>query len=119
MNFRPELAAAVMDGTKRVTRRAVSENPNSPYHPRRAKRMVGKRIAVCPGRGKRRIGRVRVAAVELDYGFSPELRRPTLREARLEGFDSVDAFVAKWVELNGHGGRDVWRIRLADPEPGA
>lgn len=92
MNFRPELAEAVVAGRKTVTRR---------------------RIAVCPGRGKVRIGSAAVAAVERE-NFSPA--EITYLEARREGFDSVLAFIETWINLHDEAKPiDVWRIELAEP----
>lgn len=115
MNFRRELAEAVMDGRKVVTRRLVSDNPRSPYHPDRAPKLVGKRIAICPGRGKHRIGEATVVGVDWQ-DFWPALIGND--EARREGFEDASAFRIVWAQL--HGSYDpirVWRIELADPVP--
>ncbi len=63
MNFQPALARLVMAGEKTVTRRLASKNSRSPW----ARGGCGLRVegscAVCPGRGKRAIGRVTVVDV--------------------------------------------------------
>ncbi len=64
MNFRPELAEAVMAGRKTATRRLVSDNPRSPWWREKCVYRVGQVVAVCPGRGRRQIGRARVSSVE-------------------------------------------------------
>lgn len=99
-----------MAGRKWVTRRAMSENPRSPYHPDRARRLVGKRIAVCPGRGKNRIGSVVVAHVSGEE-FDPATISQSV--ARSEGFGSPDAFKHTWLAINGSlDPINVWRIEL-------
>lgn len=104
-----------MEGRKTVTRRAVSDNPRSPYHFDHGRNMEGKRIAICPGRGKLRVGTARVASVRREF-FCPSLITPA--DARAEGFDSVTEFVGTWVGLHGDDRRvEVWRIELADVEP--
>lgn len=115
MNFRPELAEAVMGGRKTVTRRAISDNPRSPYHPRRAFRMVGQRVAICPGRGKPAVGSAEVVAITRER-FDPVAI--TADEARAEGFKDASEFRLTWAYLH----RDlepvaVWRIKLANPAP--
>ncbi len=64
MNFKPELADAVMARRKTVTRRKVSENPRSPWWRERCAYRVGQDVAICPGRGKHAIGRARIISVE-------------------------------------------------------
>lgn len=114
MNFRPELAAAVMSGRKWVTRRLVSGNPRSPYHPDRVRRR--KDVAVCPGRGKPALGRVRVHSVKRERRFNPRRIRPI--QAIAEGFGSPEEFQAAWKAIHGDlAPVDVWRIQLRDPVP--
>jgi hypothetical protein len=108
MNFRPELAAAVMAGRKTVTRRLVSDNPRSPWFRERCALTPGRSYAVCPGRGKAAIGRITVTAV-----MSEPLGWLDDAEARREGFDDAHGFVAAFQEING-GKYDphavVWRV---------
>jgi hypothetical protein len=59
VNFRPELAEKVMRGEKTVTRRIASTNPRSPWYSDRCGLKTGRDYAVCPGRGKHALGRVR------------------------------------------------------------
>ena len=111
MNFRPELAQAVIEGRKSVTRRFVSDNPRSPYHPNRAPSMAGKYVAVCPGRGKHSIGRVQIVAVERERTFAPG--DIVLTEARREGAESILDFVETWIAIHEEAGpADVWRFEL-------
>lgn len=115
MNFRPELAEAVVTGRKTVTRRAVSDNPRSPYHPDRAPKMAGKVVAICPGRGKNRIGSARVADVHREI-FDPA--GIAWEEARREGFHDASEFRLTWAYLHKNlDPCEVWRIELADPVP--
>jgi len=81
VNFRPELAAKVMAGEKTVTRRLCSDNPRSPWWWEDCSLRVGKDYAVCPGRGKHAIGRVRIVSVERLRLWVPPMPE---EEARLE-----------------------------------
>lgn len=114
MNFRPELARAVMYGQKTVTRRLVREdNPRSPWHPDRALKLEGKRVAIQPGRGKPAIGYATVVDVQREL-FIPILSIDA-QEAWREGFGGVEEFFAVWRELHGdhlEAEYDVWRIQL-------
>jgi hypothetical protein len=119
VNFRPELAALVMAGEKTVTRRLVSDNPNSPWWEGGCKLKVARMrtdggwdptYAVCPGRGKNAIGRVRIVAVD---GPIP-LGILTIAEARHEGFASPQEFQDTIIALHGEYDRRalVWRIEF-------
>src|SRR5580693_9127184 len=96
-----------MDGSKTVTRRLVSENPHSPWWRERCSLVVGKDYAVCAGRGKDQIGRVRIMEVE---------RMPlwpiTRTEAVNEGFASIFAFANAWEKINHNAFEQqlVWRV---------
>lgn len=109
MNFRPELAAAVMRGDKTVTRRLVSDNPRSPWSITGCGLKIGRDYAVCPGRGKHAIGRVRIVNV----GQRP-LGRMNVREAAREGFPSIAAFEEAWTAINGDFDPHalVWRVEF-------
>lgn len=107
MNFRPELAEKVMAGKKTVTRRLVSDNQRSPWFHERCALVEGRTYAVCPGRGKNAIGRVRIIAV-----MSEPLGQVDDREARLEGFSNWEQFHVAWSVINGSYDPDaiVWRV---------
>lgn len=109
MNFQPDLARAVMAGEKTVTRRLVSENPRSPWWRERCALEVNRTYAVCPGRGKPAIGRVRVLRV-----WRERLGIPGLGEARREGFQTMHGFRAAWASINGSYDPNalVWRIEF-------
>lgn len=109
MNFQPELAQAVMAGRKSVTRRLVSDNPRSPWWREECSLVVGRDYAVCPGRGKDQIGRVRIVSVD-----RRSLAPFNTGEAQAEGFHSVDAFVQAWKAINGSvdWSARVWRVEF-------
>lgn len=107
--FRPELAAKVMDGTKTVTRRLVSDNPRSPWWRDQCALKPGKDYAVQPGRGAPAIGRAVVVSVSREpLGFVDHA------EACREGFVSVAGFVAAFAGINGEYNprAEVWRVEL-------
>lgn len=117
MIFKPELANAILAGRKTVTRRLVSDNPRSPWHPDRAPKLVGKRVAIQPGRGKQAIGSARVLAVSREPRFIPV--RISHVEARREGCVGRTHFEVLWERLHGDPTRpyDVWRLALLiDPD---
>lgn len=116
MNFQPELAQAVMGGGKTVTRRLCSENLRSPWSAWGCGLKVGSDYAVCPGRGKTAIGRVRVTSVRREA-----LGRLSAEEARREGFFSVQSFEQAWATINGSYDPDVqvWRVEFEVVEPDA
>ncbi len=109
MNFRDELARAVMRGEKTVTRRLVSANPRSPWWREQCAYRVGQEVAICPGRGKHQIGKARVTSVN-----KAALIRLSDEGARAEGFASADDFEEAWRQINGsyHADALVWRIGL-------
>ncbi len=122
MNFRTELAEAVIRRDKTVTRRLVSENPRSPWWREKCAYRVGQEVAICPGRGKHAIGRARITSVDREpLGWLDDA------EATAEGFGTFgafdgagflrpcDRFVAAWTTINGgtyKPGVIVWRIGL-------
>lgn len=112
MNFQPELAQAVLEGRKTVTRRLVSTNPRSPWSREACALKVGKTYAVCPGRGKHAVCRVEIRDVRRQ-----PLGHLNRYEAQAEGFENADEFEDAWRAING--GYDpsalVWRVafRLA------
>lgn len=109
MNFQPELAQAVMAGRKTVTRRLVSDNPRSPWSKGGCSLKVNQTYAVCPGRGKHAIGRVRIKSVRKE-----RLGWLGSHDAIREGFPDVWSFQAAWAHINGSyaPGALVWRIEF-------
>lgn len=65
MMFQEELAIRIFRGEKTVTRRPARENPNSPWWKGGCSYRPGRDYAVCPGRGRRGIGRIKVLSVRL------------------------------------------------------
>lgn len=109
MIFKPDLAQKVLAGEKTVTRRLVSDNPRSPWWRGHCSLVVGKDYAVCPGRGKTQIGRVRIISVDR-MGLWPM----TDSEAKAEGFSSLGAFGNAWDRINKHAlaQHEVWRVEF-------
>lgn len=112
--FKPELAEAVMDGRKTVTRRACSPNERSPWYRERCRYGQGCSVAIQPGRGKPRIGMAIVGAVTREWFCAAEIADD---EARREGFPSREAFLDVWQKLHGSTAElvEVWRIELGSP----
>lgn len=110
LTFQPELAKAVMAGTKTVTRRRLSDNPNSPWWREECGFKVGKHYAIQPGRGKPQIGRAFVTVV-VKQGLWSVLSDEM---ARAEGVADLEAFKAVWRELHGSYDPDetVWAVHL-------
>jgi len=109
VNFRRELAEAVMAGEKTVTRRVMSANARSPWCALKCAYRVGQRVAICPGRGKANIGYATVTSVDRSrLGLVDD------REARREGFTDRRAFREAWLAINGTWEPEsiVWRIGL-------
>lgn len=126
MNFQPELAELVMAGRKTVTRRLMSDNPRSPWWKGGCGLKQGRTYAVCPGRGKHAIGRVRVTQVtreRLRGSFGETLGEPggpaMDEEARREGFESAVAFKLAWLKINGSYDAMawVWRVEMEVVRP--
>lgn len=104
MNFTPDMLEKVLDGSKTVTRRPY--NPKFPLGQYR----TGRDYAICPGRGKHQVARMRVLVADLD-DLGAAL---TEWEANREGFVTPDEFKAKWVSLYGRFDpfEKVWRIQF-------
>lgn len=66
MNFAPDLAEKILAGEKTVTRRMPSDNPRSPWWREKCAFEVGREYAICPGRGKNAVGRMRIKSVRLE-----------------------------------------------------
>lgn len=99
----------MLDGRKTVTRRLVKENPRSPWWLDRCALAAGDSFAMCPGRGKRAVGRARVVSVA-----RVPLGRLDEQEAAREGFRSAAGFERAFAAINdGYDpGAVVWRIEL-------
>ena len=108
MNFAPDLADKILAGEKTVTRRMPSDNPRSPWWRERCAFEVGRDYAICPGRRKSAVGRMRIVDVRLE----PLGRVRRDGEVRREGFDDLVGFYERWSGMHGavDTDRDVWRI---------
>ena len=107
MNFKPELAAKVMAGEKTVTRRLMSKNPRSPWAITGCRLRRGGSYAVCPGRGKHAIGRVRVTSI-----LPVALGHLGDEEARREGFADAREFEEGFAAINGSYDPVLWVWRI-------
>lgn len=107
MNFKPELAEKVMAGEKTVTRRLVSSNARSPWAYNGCKLKLGRDYAVCPGRGKNAIGRVRITSLLL-----VQLGHLDGKEAQREGFETPAEFESVFAGINGRYNPKAWVWRV-------
>lgn len=119
MNFTPEMLAKVLDGTKTQTRRPVKQGDKKDtierylavsYHARwyggediqaviRSERILwgkGKTYAVCPGRGKKAVARMKITKIRAECPIDI-----SDADARAEGFESREAFWDKLRSLYG------------------
>jgi len=107
MNFKPELVEKILAGEKTQTRRAISDNPRSPWWREECSLKVNRAYALCPGRGKNQVGKVVVTDVAQKF-----LGRMHYQDALAEGFGSVEEFRAYWERM--HGSYDpnqiVWKV---------
>lgn len=118
MIFAPDLALAILAGNKTVTRRPISDNPRSPWHPDNAPGLVGKLRSVQPGRGLEGFpSPIRI----VDVRRMP-LARLSHVGAEREGFQSPEAFEQRWEQI--HGSYDpaqiLWRVEfelVEGPQP--
>lgn len=126
MLFKPELIEKIMAGEKTETRRVVKPNevhvgimPGARFSrsisqtitledgrivPQRIKWQVGRDYAICPGRGKKGVGRIEV----LGLGENQDVRLIGDGAAKAEGFDGVNAFLSIWIHINDHSAQACW-----------
>jgi hypothetical protein len=113
--FRPDMAQAILEGRKTVTRRPRTgrtvgnrwQNDPCRYREHRT-------YALQPGRGQRAIARIRILSVR------PEaLHELTDDEVRREGFASRGEFEQTWLSIYGRSNYldPVWRIEFELEEP--
>lgn len=108
MIFKPEMVEKILAGEKTVTRRPVKTRFRSTALKRHARfheyldcrYEVGKAYAVCPGRGRKGVARIRILSVERGP-LKPE--RCTISalvdEGRREGFRDWFGFCDYWRDL--------------------
>lgn len=113
MNFTPDMMALVLAGKKTQTRRPMKEgeyrklrysSPISRYPAvysanNRMKWAVNEDVAICPGRGKKAVGRIRITAIRMERPLEI-----SADDARAEGFPDREAF---WDKLRSLYGADV------------
>lgn len=115
MQFRRELAEAIMRGEKTATRRKLSDNPRSPWWREKCSYDVGQVFAVQPGRGVKGIGSARVTAV-----YKQRLGEMSEADALAEGFQAKNGlpayswFDATWQKINRKYDRteEVWVVEF-------
>lgn len=112
MNFKPELLAKVLAGTKTQTRRIkkpgeelyLLKGCDAVHTPKmHLKWKSGNTYAAAPGRGKHGQGFIMIKHIR----YEP-VSAITEADARAEGFANRDEFFAAWDSINGKNKRDVW-----------
>lgn len=109
MNFKPELLAKVLAGEKTQTRRPVKpehfygapegkftpggvyRKSKDPLTPHGAVWHLNQDYAVCPGRGKKQVGRIRIISIRCE-----DVRNISVDDARAEGFEGPGEFLNAW-----------------------
>lgn len=109
--------AGVLSGTKTATSRLVKTGETAVHgddgrieavrQKGRDKYRVGKIYAVQPGRNAAAVARIRLRGIKRQ-----RISETSIAEAKMEGFESREAFFAQWREI--HGGdklnADVWLL---------
>lgn len=110
MIFRKELAELILDGKKTATRRAMSDNPRSPWWKGGCSYSKGQVFAVQNGRGKVAIAEATITDI---YADAPILI--SHKQSREEGFANPDAFLTAFQKINPTAPlyRKVWVIEFA------
>lgn len=85
LSFQPALLEKVLNGEKTVTRRKWPTNYK-----------VGQIVSVAPGMGRLACGRVRI----VDVSEVPLIQHLSADEARREGFEDGNEFLAYWCAVN-------------------
>lgn len=118
MMFKRELVELILAGKKTQTRRALSENPRSPWAKGGCSLRPGRPYAVTDGRGKPAVCHVELTA-------DPRVERAgdiTEADAIAEGFENRQGFIDYWTRLYGEWVPDtlVWVLcfRLVSAEKG-
>lgn len=121
MIFKPDLALAVLEGRKTVTRRLCSDNPRSPWWRDVGALEIGRDYAVQSKRGTPAIARIRVLDVRRESLLIMRAGHVGEQEARLEGFRSLEDFQAAWERINGSWEplAEVWRVHFEMVQPSA
>jgi uncharacterized protein YqfB (UPF0267 family) len=125
MQFKPVMIEAIKAGRKTQTRRPVKPGDfrlwdRSPVRPGtqviavcdvkgRLRWRNGGRYSVCPGRGKDRVGLIQITGIG-----SERVDKISEQDARAEGFESREAFLAAWKALYPKGNLEanVWVLEF-------
>jgi hypothetical protein len=120
MQFKPELIEKILSGQKTQTRRPVKPGETLEPYPLSALRTneewqlavflpsgqvkwgIGRTYAVCPGRGKKQVARIRV----LDRRRE-DVRNISEADAMAEGFSNDRLFLMTWCEFYDPRGLDI------------
>jgi hypothetical protein len=109
MQFHEDMVAAILAGSKTQTRRPfqpydVVKRGGPPFAEIQSVRrkgyllwQVGKTYAVCPGRGKRGVGRILVKRIRDEW-----MSTISEEDALAEGFPSRLAFIERWRTMYGN-----------------
>lgn len=109
MIFKPQMIERILAGEKTETRRPISDNPRSPWWQEKCGLRSFNEYAICPGRGKLAVGRIRFLGARQE-----PLNWINESGARAEGFPDRQAFVDYWRELYGKWelALRVWVVRF-------
>jgi len=118
MQFTQESIDKILAGEKDQTRRPVKpgdtayfdDDTNSyvVFRNGRLKWKVGKIYAVCPGRGKHQVARIRILDVSRE-----DVRRISAEDAMAEGFETRSDFFIVWCSFYDPQGIWTWEDRAA------
>lgn len=111
MQFKPDMIQAIQEGWKTQTRRprtaeddVVLEGEEIVGVNRKGRALwrVGCAYSICPGRGKKRVGLLKITAIREE-----PLLTISEKDARREGFTGAETFLAAWRSLYPKTG-DAW-----------
>ena len=112
MQFKPELIEKILAGGKTQMRWSVKpgdtadfdDDTNSyvVFHNGRLKYQADKTYAVCPGRGKRQVARIRILKIRRE-----DVRLISLGDAKAEGFCNEPEFFQTWCGFYDPKGWDI------------
>jgi hypothetical protein len=119
MIFRADMISAILEGRKTQTRRPVKQGDSlEPFTADwcevrdlngRTRWNEGRRYSICPGRGKPRVGLIRIFRITRE-----RLDQITDGNARAEGFACREEFLSRWQELYpaSNLSEDVWVLEF-------
>jgi hypothetical protein len=108
MQFKPDLIGMIRYGHKTQTRRPTSPEDSIGHrgrdvlwvrHRGRLRWEVGRCYSVCPGRGLRAVGSIRLTAIRQEPVYAI-----TEADARAEGFQDASEFRVRWQAMYPHAG---------------